>query len=88
MLLKQQFILSTSDKGVNKHLVPNAILEGVWTRPRDRLSSLDSSTSLLVLEVTSEYAAHFYDVFRRSYQEASDGCSDLDLAPQPSFSLS
>ena len=61
VLRKPEFILSTSDKGVNKYLVPNAMLEGVWTRLRDRLSSLDSSTSLL--EVTSEYAAHFYDMY-------------------------
>ena len=61
MLRKPEFILSTSDKCVNKYLVPNAMLEDVWTRLRDRLSSLDSSTSLL--EVTSEYAAHFCDMY-------------------------
>jgi hypothetical protein len=61
VLRKPEFILSTSDRGVNKYLVPNAMLEGVWARLRDRLSSLDSSTSLL--EVTSEYAAHFYDMY-------------------------
>ncbi len=37
------------------------MLETVWIRLRDRLSSLDSSTSLL--EVTSEYAAHFNDMY-------------------------
>ena len=37
------------------------MLENVWVRLRDRLSSLDSSTSLL--QVTSEYAAHFYDMY-------------------------
>jgi hypothetical protein len=58
---KPDFILSTSDKGVNKYLVPNAMLENVWARLRDRLSSLDSSTSLI--EVTSEYATHFYDMY-------------------------
>ena len=30
LLSKLGFILSTSDKGVNKYLVPNATLEGVW----------------------------------------------------------
>jgi hypothetical protein len=61
VLRKPEFILSTSDKGRNTYLVPNAMLEGVWTRLRDRLSSLDSSTSLV--EVTSEYAAHFLDMY-------------------------
>ena len=61
VLRKPEFILSTSDKGVNKYLVPNATLEGVWIRLRDRLSSLDSSTSLI--EVTTDYATHFYDMY-------------------------
>jgi len=60
VLRKPEFILGCSawDKGVNKYLVSNEMLETVWIRRRDRLSSLDSST--LLLEVTSEYAAHFY----------------------------
>ena len=61
VLRKPEFILSCSDKGVNKYLVSNEMLETVWIRSRDRLSSLDSST--LLLEVTSEYAAHFYDMY-------------------------
>jgi hypothetical protein len=61
VLRKPEFILSTNPKGVHKYLVTNAMLEDVWVRLRDRLSSLDSSTSLL--QVTSEYAAHFYDMY-------------------------
>jgi hypothetical protein len=61
VLRKPKFILSCSDKGVTKYLVSNEMLERVWIRLRDRLSSLDSST--LLLEVTSEYAAHFYDMY-------------------------
>jgi hypothetical protein len=61
VLRKPEFILSCSDKGVNKYLVSNEMLETVWIHLRDRLSSLDSSTSLL--EVTSENAAHFYDMY-------------------------
>ncbi len=61
VLRKPGFILSCSDKGVNKYLVSNDMLERVWILLRDRLSSLDSSTSLL--EVTSKYAAHFYDMY-------------------------
>jgi len=61
VLRKPEFILSTTDKGKNTYLVPNAMLEGVWIRLRDRLSSLDSSTSLI--EVTTDYATHFYDMY-------------------------
>ena len=61
VLRKPEFILSRSDKGVPRYLVTNAMLENVWIRLRDRLSSLDSSTSLL--EVTTDYAAHFYDMY-------------------------
>jgi hypothetical protein len=61
VLRKPEFILSTNAKGVHKYLVTNEMLENVWVRLRDRLSSLDSSTSLI--EVTSEYAAHFYSMY-------------------------
>ncbi len=65
VLRKPEFILRTSDKGVNTYLpvVTNEMLENVtvWVRLRDRLSSLDSSTSLI--EVTSDYAAHFYGMY-------------------------
>ncbi len=61
VLRKPEFILSCSDKGVNKYLMSNDMIERIWIRLRDCLSSLDSSTSLL--EVTSEYAAHFYDMY-------------------------
>ena len=52
VLRKPEFILRTSDKGVNTYLVTNDMLENVWVRLRNRLSSLDSSTSLI--EVTSD----------------------------------
>jgi hypothetical protein len=64
VLRKQEFILSINAKGVHKYLVTNEMLEDVWdllwVLLSDSLSLLDSSTSLL--QVTSEYAAHFYDM--------------------------
>ena len=42
-------------------LVTNAMLRRVWTRLRDRLSSLDSSTSMV--KVTTAYATHFIDMY-------------------------
>jgi hypothetical protein len=53
VLHKPEFILSSNDKGVHKYLVTDDMPENVWASLRDRLSSLDSSTSLL--EETSEY---------------------------------
>ena len=37
------------------------MLAGVWARLRDRLSSVDSSSS--IVEVTEQYAAHVYDMY-------------------------
>lgn len=42
-------------------LVSDQMLRGVWTRLRDRLSSLDSDSSML--QVTPAYAAHFIDMY-------------------------
>jgi len=42
-------------------LVSDQMLRGVWTRLRDRLSSLDSDSS--ILHVTPAYAAHFIDMY-------------------------
>ena len=42
-------------------LVTDAMLRRVWTRLRDRLSSLDSSTSMV--EVTTACATHFIDMY-------------------------
>ncbi len=61
VLRNPEFILSTNAKVVHKYLVTNEMLEDVWVRFHEHLSSMDSSTSLL--QVTSEYAAHFYDMY-------------------------
>ena len=44
-----------------RYLVTNDMLAGVWARLRDRLSAVDSSSSMV--EVTVDYAAHFYDMY-------------------------
>ena len=54
-----------SIKGYNKNKAPiNKIskkqLKRVWKRLRDRLASVDPSTS--TIEITDDYAAHFYDM--------------------------
>ena len=42
-------------------LVTEAMLRAVWTRLRDRLSSLDASSTMV--EVTPAYATHFIDMY-------------------------
>jgi len=48
-------------KSPDRPLVSDAMLRGVWTRLRDRLSSLDSSSCMV--EVTTAYASHFIDMY-------------------------
>jgi hypothetical protein len=53
-------------KGYNKnkdpqYIISKKMLRGVWKRLRDRLASVDSSTS--TVEITNDYAAHFYDMY-------------------------
>ena len=53
-------------KGFNKnnepqYIISKKMLKRVWKRLRDRLASVDSSTS--TVEITNDYAAHFYDMY-------------------------
>jgi hypothetical protein len=53
-------------KGFNKdkktqYVISKNRLKVVWKRLRDRLASVDSSTS--TIEITNDYAAHFYDMY-------------------------
>ena len=55
-----------SVKGYDKNKAPLYIiskiqLKRVWKRLRNRLASVDSSTS--TIEITNDYAAHFYDMY-------------------------
>ncbi len=63
VLRKPEFIMrhASGPCGITKHLVSNAMLTGVWERLRDCLSAIDSSTSMI--QVTVDYAAHFYDMY-------------------------
>ena len=44
-----------------QYIISKKMLKRVWKRLRDRLASVDSSTS--TVEITSDYAAHFYDMY-------------------------
>jgi hypothetical protein len=45
----------------NQYIISKKMLKGFWKRLRDRLASVDSSTS--TVEITNDCAAHFYDMY-------------------------
>ena len=45
----------------NQYIISKNMLKVVWKRLRDRLASVDSSTS--TVEITNDYAVHFYDMY-------------------------
>jgi len=47
-------------------LATNQMLDDIWKRLRDRLASIKSSTSMI--EISSDYAAHFYDMYAQNHQ--------------------
>ena len=60
--------LITSRPGakVTTYVISNERLAAVWARLRDRLASVDSSTSKV--QVTQDYAAHFYDMYINKHE--------------------
>jgi hypothetical protein len=54
------------DKDGNpKYVISKVMMADIWARLRDRLASIESSTSML--EVTSDYAAHFFDMYVKNH---------------------
>ena len=60
-LRRPNLVLSKPGAKTVRYLVSNKMMAGVWALLRDRLSALDSSSSMV--EVTLDYAAHFYDMY-------------------------
>ena len=60
--------LVTSRPGIDivTHLISNERLAGVWARLRDRLSAVDSSLGMV--HVTEDYAAHFYEMYVNKHE--------------------
>ena len=61
VLRRPDLVLSRPAADKVRYLVTNDMLASVWSRLRDRLSALDSSSSMV--EVTMDYATHFYDMY-------------------------
>ena len=51
--------------GNQKYIITKAMMVQVWARLLDRLAYIDGSTSMI--EVTSDYAAHFYDMYVKNH---------------------
>ena len=65
-LLRSDLYSTGVDKNGNKkYFITKTMMAAVWARLRDRLASIDSSTSMI--EVTPDYAAHFYDMYVKNH---------------------
>ena len=65
-LLRSDLYSTGVDKdGNKKYVISKKMMAGVWARLRDRLASIGSSTSMV--EVSSDYAAHFHDMFVKNH---------------------
>ena len=65
-LLRNPIYSTGLDKDGNvKYIISKTMMAGIWARLRDRLASIESSTSMI--EVTSDYAAHFFDLYVKNH---------------------
>jgi hypothetical protein len=65
LLRNDMYSMDVDANGNQKYLIPKRMMANIWARLRDRLASIDSSTS--VIEVTSDYAAHFFDMYVKNH---------------------
>ena len=65
LLCSDLYSTGVDKDGNKKYLISKRMIADIWARLRDRLASIDSSTSMV--EVTSDYAAHFHDMFVKNH---------------------
>ena len=65
LLRNDMYSMGVDAKGNQKYLITKTMMANIWVRLRDRLASIDSSTSMI--EVTSDYAAHFFDMYVKNH---------------------
>ena len=65
VLLGPDTVKGYDKNGVPLYIISKQRLKQVFARLRNRLASLDSSTS--TIEVTPEYASHFYDMYVKNH---------------------
>jgi len=66
VLRNPALITSQPRAAVTTYVISNERLAAVWARLRDRLSSVDASSSMV--QVTEDYAAHFYDMYINKHE--------------------
>ena len=65
LLRNDMYSMGVDANGNQKYLITKSMMANIWARLRDRLASIDSSTSMI--EVTSDYAAHFFDMYVKNH---------------------
>ena len=65
LLRNDMYSMGVDANGNQKYLITKTVMANIWARLRDRLASIDSSTSMI--EVTSDYAAHFFDMYVKNH---------------------
>ena len=65
MTLRRPDLVIVSQKGKERFLITDKMLENVWKRLRDRLASVRSSTGMV--EISTDYAAHFFDMYVQNH---------------------
>jgi len=65
LLRNDMYSMGVDAKGNQKYLITKTMMANIWARLRDRLASIESSTSMI--EVTSDYAAHFFDMYVKNH---------------------
>ena len=66
VLRHPSLVTSKSGAKIPTYVISNERLAAVWTRLRDRLASVNSSTSMV--QITEDYAAHFYDMYINKHE--------------------
>ena len=65
MTLRREDLVTVSQRGNKQFVITNKMMEGVWKRLRDRLASVSSSTGMV--EISTDYAAHFFDMYVQNH---------------------
>ena len=65
MTLRREDLVTVSQQGNQQFIVTNKMMEDVWKRLRDRLASVSSSTGMV--EISTDYAAHFFDMYVQNH---------------------
>ena len=69
VLRRPDLVIGQTGNGNTKYLVNNKMLGAILMKLRNRLASINSDTS--VIEVSSDYASYFYDMYFQKHDGKS-----------------